>query len=90
VSRPLTKEVTVTQRVHVTVDQDKFDEDFFAEFRSTHYDFHTLDEHVAHLAQLHARGLANDHCFIEGYGNAREMGISFFVTRGSTETEVGS
>lgn len=85
------KEVTVTQYVHVYVDEAKFDEAFMAEFRSTHYDFWTLDEHIAHLAQLWARGVVSENeSFIEGYGNAREMGIKFVSVRNSTTTEVGS
>lgn len=86
----ITKEVTVRQSVHVTVDESKFTREFMAEFRKHFYRFSTLDEHIAHLAQLHARSLAADHSFIEGYGQAKDMGIRFFIATGSTETEVGS
>lgn len=86
----ITKEITVTQRVFVTVDVPKFTPEFMAEFRKSFYPFETIDEHLAHLGQLHARGLANNHSFIEGYGQAKDMGIRFFITTGSTETEVGS
>lgn len=88
----ITKTVVVTQRVRVTVDETKFDADFMSEFRSTHYDFRTLDDHVAHLGQLFARGIVPERtdCFIEGYGNAREMGIRFEVENRSTETEIAS
>jgi len=86
----ITKEVTVTQRVHVTVDLAKFTPEFMAEFRESFYPFDTVDQHIAHLGQLHVRGLADHHSFIEGYGNADDMGIKFFGSTGSSETEVGS
>ena len=63
------KKVLVSQVVTVTVDETKFTPEFYAEFRASMYPFDSLDEHIEHLAQLHARGIAdgpND--FIEGYG----------------------
>ena len=86
----ITKEVTVTQRVHVTVDPAKFTPAFMADFCEHFYPFDTVDQHLAHLGQLHVRGLADHHSFIEGYGNADDMGIRFFVANGSTEIEVAA
>jgi hypothetical protein len=74
--------------VHVTVDKAKFTPEFMAEFRRNMFPFATIEEHIAHLGQLHARGIADDRSFIEGYGPAKEMGISFFIAHGDIETEV--
>lgn len=83
------REVRVTQTVLVAVDESKFTPEFMAEFRRHFYDFHTLDDHIEHIAQLVARGLVDDFTkFIEGYGPPAEMGIRFHIPRGSTETEV--
>lgn len=70
--------VDVTQRVEVTIDETKFDADFFEQFNnSITYYGDDLDEHFRHLAVLHVRGVADDDRFIEGYGQAAEMGIKF-------------
>jgi uncharacterized protein (DUF2126 family) len=78
----LTRKVQVTQTVEVTVDEATFTPEFMAEFRQFFFPFETLDEHLEHLAQLHARGIASDfpHAFIEGYGPPKDMGIRFEVT----------
>jgi hypothetical protein len=77
----------VAQTIVVTVDETKFTSEFMREFRLHFYPFDTLDKHIEHLAQLHARGLAADHSFIEGYGPAKDMGIRF-RTEGGTETDI--
>jgi hypothetical protein len=75
---PITKTVRVTSTVKVTVDASKFDADFMAEFRRSMYPFRTLDEHIEHLGQMYARGIVTDFDnFIEGYGEIKDMGISF-------------
>lgn len=72
----ITRLVQVTMTVEVTVDETKFDETFMTEFRKYMYpNFTTLDRHMEHLAQMHARGLYTDEDFIEGYGQAKDMGI---------------
>lgn len=72
-----TFEVDVTQRVKVTVDEDKFTPKFMEEFRESFYPFYELKQHVEHLAQLTARGGVDPivTTFIEGYGATKEMGI---------------
>lgn len=75
-----TFEVEVTQTVRVTLDETKFDETFMQEFRDSFFSFDELEEHVGHIAQLHARGVVDleGRCptdFVEGYGPANEMGI---------------
>lgn len=84
------KHVTVSQQVEVEIDETKFTPEFLAEFRSSFYQFDTVDEHVGHLAQLYARGLIADFGdpFIEGYGHQSEMGIRLCEVRHSLETEI--
>lgn len=67
--------VDVTQTVEVEVDESKFTPEFMQEFRNSFYSFHTINQHLEHLAQLYARGLDRD--FIEGYGPAQDFGIRF-------------
>jgi hypothetical protein len=67
--------IEVSQFVDVTVDETKFTPEFMAEFRENFYPFHAIDDHIHHLAQLAARGVISTPCFIEGYGDSREMGI---------------
>lgn len=75
----ITKTVEVTQIVNVTIDETKFDEQFMAEFRRYFFDYDRLDDHITHLAQLHARGISDENDFIEGYGPASGMGIKFKI-----------
>jgi hypothetical protein len=74
-------EATVVHTIRISVDETKFDEQFMEEFRASFYHFHTLVDHVEHIAQLQSRGIIqldfNPHEFIEGYGPASEMGIKF-------------
>jgi|TARA_R100000093_G_scaffold41509_1_gene21662 hypothetical protein len=73
--------VDVTQRIEVNLDEAKFDEAFMAEFRDYFFSFDSIEEHAEHIAQLQARGIVSlegyaPREFIEGYGLAKEMGIS--------------
>lgn len=70
-------EVEVVQVVEVSLDETMFNEKFMEEFRKGFYSFHTLRDHVEHLAQLEARGLVGT--FLEGYGRPDEVGISFEI-----------
>lgn len=67
----------VSVAVQVTVNRRMFTKKFLADFRKQFYNFQDIDEHLRHLAWLYARGLADNHSFIEGYGQASEVGISF-------------
>jgi hypothetical protein len=69
--------VRVIQDVKVIIDETKFDPQFLEEFRKSFYHFKTTEQHLEHLGQMFARGLVDDYSFIEGYGPARDMGISF-------------
>lgn len=74
-----TFEVDVIQTVRVTLDESKFTPEFMQEFREGFYSFEDFHEHAEHIAQLVARGivdLSDPDTFIEGYGEARDMGIS--------------
>ncbi len=84
----ITKRVVVSQVVEVTVDDTKFTPEFFAEFEASMFPYGTIDRHIEHLAQLHARGIVDQGDFIEGYGPSADMGISLNVEPGSTETEI--
>ena len=86
----LTKEVTVTTTVRVTIDETKFDADFMAEFARSIGDFDTLDKHIAYLGWLYATGRADDltGSFIEGYGPTAKMGIKFADVHNRAELDV--
>jgi len=71
------KSVIVKQYVEVEIDETKFTEEFIETFREVFYNFHDIEDHIEHLAQLHCRGIADNYSFIEGYGEAKEMGIKF-------------
>lgn len=69
--------VEVTQFITVEVPDSLFTEEFMKNFREYFYDFEEPGEHLKHLAQMHARGVADDFSFIEGYGDAPKLGIRF-------------
>ena len=75
-----TFDVEVTMLVRVSLDETKFDSDFCDQFNNFISDFgqpddpYMLIEHAENLAQLEARGMPTDG-FIEGYGEAKNMGI---------------
>jgi len=82
--------IDVTQTVEVELDETKFTDEFMEEFREGFFDFWTLADHAAHIAQLQARGLID--CervgdFIEGYGPSADMGITARVVAQCTDTE---
>lgn len=79
--------VRVTQWIEVEMDEAKFDAAFMEEFTSHFYPYDTIPEHAQHLAQMFARGVADNGDFIEGYGPAKEMGIAFRHVDGEKEYE---
>jgi hypothetical protein len=72
-----TRTVSVTSFVDVTVEKAAFTDEFLAEFRRDFYPFYTIEDHIRHLGRLYVEGIAYNGCFIEGYGPADLMGISF-------------
>jgi hypothetical protein len=68
------RRVAVDQIVEVEVDETKFTEAWMAEWRQSFYNFHSIDQHLEHIAQLEARGILNRD-FTEGYGPLADMGI---------------
>ena len=82
-----TRTVRVEQIVEVSIDDTKFTPEFMAEFRRTMYPFDSVDRHIEHLAQLYARGTADEFSFIEGYGPASEFGIKFLQISQDAESE---
>ena len=79
--------VRVTQWVEVDMDEAKFDDAFMEEFTDNFYPYDTIEKHACHLAQLHARGIYFNGDFIEGYGPAADMGISFHIKDGDEDYE---
>lgn len=71
--------VRVEQLVEVTLDEGKFTPAFMEEFQRHFFPLDTVPLHAEHLAQMYARGVADDAPseFIEGYGPPSEMGIKF-------------
>lgn len=87
----ITKVVAVTQYIKVTIDETKFDEEFFSQFNASIFDADDdLDEHFKHLAQLAARGIASEYSdeFIEGYGPVKDMGIKLRALDQLLEVEI--
>lgn len=82
------KTVQVTLFIDVTIDETKFNDEFLIDFRKHYYNFHGIDEHIEHLAQMRARGLYDNGDFIEGYGPTGDMGISFETINNATETRI--
>lgn len=86
----ITKQVEVTQIVEVSIDETKLTPEWMQGFRDVCYSYHDVDDHLGHLAQLEARGITYqphvNNSFIEGYGNADDMGIKARVI--DTEIEI--
>ena len=73
----MTKNITVTQTISVTVDESKFTPEFMANFSHYMFDCKTIDDHIAYIAKSFAtRVVICDEDFLEGYGVLRDLGIS--------------
>ena len=89
-----TVEVTMVSEVEVEINENLFDEKFLQSFRDSFYNFHTIDDHIKHLARLAVMGAANnfsfddDGEFIEGYGRVKPLGIKFSVNHEHCEEEI--
>ena len=71
------KTVCFKTYVEVEIEESKFDETFMKDFRAMFFDFYTLEDHIKHLAQLYFKDGYTNSDFIEGYGQAENMGIKF-------------
>lgn len=69
--------VEVTQFITIEVPDSLLTEEFMKNFREYFYDFEDPEEHLKHLAQMYARGVASEFSFIEGYGDPQKVGIKF-------------
>lgn len=70
----------VQRTVTVTLDESKFTPEFMAAFRKSFYDFETVEEHAAFIAEARATGVihsAYDH--LEGYGRLTEFGVKISI-----------
>jgi len=79
----VTKLVEVIQLVEVSIDESKLTPEWMEDFRKSFYNFHSVNDHLKHLAQLEARGITYlphvNNSFIEGYGDANDTGIKAAV-----------
>lgn len=86
----VTKLIEVTQIVEVSIDETKLTPEWMASFRDVFYNYHDIDDHLGHIAQLEARGITYqphvNNTFIEGYGNANDLRIKARVV--DTEIEI--
>ena len=71
--------VEVKHTVEVVIDDSKLTSEFMNVFREDFYNFHTVEDHAAHIAQLKVRELIGIDGFIEGYGDMGDMGITVEV-----------
>lgn len=81
------RDVVVIHQIVVEIDETKFTPEFLAEFRASMYPFFDVDDHIEHLAQLHARGIADNGDFVEGYGKLDDFGVKFSVVFVETEID---
>ena len=85
-----TYNIEVRQTVRVTLDETKFTPEFMEEFRASFYQFHDIEDHAEHVAQLAARGIhdfGHDRTeFVEGYGPVGDFGM--WVEAKDTTTEM--
>lgn len=58
--------VTRTDEYIIEIDENILNEQWMEDFREHFYNFHTLEQHAEHIAQIRAR---TGEGFIEGYGN---------------------
>lgn len=73
-----TYRVDVSRTVDITIDTSKFTEEFYDQFTSLiDESMDEISSHIEHLAWLYAAGRIDNGDFIEGYGNAKEFGLSF-------------
>lgn len=62
-------EVDYLQRVHVSLKEEAFTDEFYDEFCGNFFYYDTLEEHAKHISQLYAREIFTDlKDFVEGYG----------------------
>lgn len=72
----MTQDIDVTIPVTVTVDESKFTPDFIADFREHFYPFHTVDDHIRHIASLAAYGQLGDlPCLLRDMVHRKILGL---------------
>lgn len=80
------RKVQVVFEVEVTVDESKFTPEWLADWRESFYSFHSVEDHIEHIAQLAARDALQQN-FTEGYGPLADMGIEASVVSQQQEIE---
>ena len=70
----------VTVTIEVELDETKFTPEFYAEYTANFSPYNTLEDHADHIAWMQATGVEDmsgrRNPFVEGYGPAKDMGIS--------------
>lgn len=75
-----TYQVQVIQTVLVTIDETKLTKEWMKDFRSYMYPFHTIEDHVKHIARNH------EYRYIGGY-DYDDLGIKCEMVSESEEFE---
>lgn len=76
-------EARVSAEFEVHIDPTKVTPEVLAEFSRYITPVHDIDELAEYLADTYARGVYDNSSFIEGLGDATEMGIRFVGTNGA-------
>ena len=74
-----------TTSVSVSLKEEAFDDAFMNEFRAAFFNFNSLYDHAAHIAQMAVRGLVEPFSFgssqfIEGYGRIDDFVSSISIS----------
>lgn len=72
----MTKTITVTQEIEVTVDESRFTPEFMENYSKYFHECEAVEDHMKYIAESYARGIVmSNHDFLEGYGKLNEFGI---------------
>lgn len=73
----MTKTITVTQEITVTVDESRFTPEFMENYSKHFHECETVEDHMKYIAESYARGIVTfNGDFLEGYGKMDDFGIS--------------
>ena len=74
----MTKTITVTQEITVTVDESRFTPEFMASYSKHFHECEAVENHMQYIAKCCALGIiASKGDFLEGYGKLDDFGIRF-------------
>lgn len=76
-NKSMTKTITVTQEIAVTVDESRFTPEFMENYSKHFHECETVEDHMKYIAESYARGIVTfNGDFLEGYGKMDDFGIS--------------